>query len=127
MKNFVAVIAIALGLALGGVALERALAHPTPTKQAAPLAKNEIRVVEHPGYFETTGSVFQIEAGNYTFRVTNRSGKDAGFVLNREGRPPVVLMVAQGETKSLEVALESGSYTYSCPLIPTPPYPLLVK
>ena len=127
MKNFVAMIAIALGLALGGVALERALAHPTPSEQATPLAKNEIRIVEHPGYFETTGSVFQIAPGTYTFRITNRAGKDAGFVLTREGRPPVVLPVAEGETKSLEVALESGSYTYSCPLIPTPPYPLLVK
>lgn len=71
--------------------------------------------------------MFQIEPGSYTFRVTNRSGKDAGFVLKREGQPPVVLTLAEGETKSLEVALTSGSYSYSCPIIPTPPYPLLVK
>lgn len=126
MKFKIAAAALLLGLVVGGLAVEQTLASP-PKGETAAVASNTIRVVEHPGYFETKDEVFQIKPGSYTFQVTNLSGKDAGFVLQREGQDPVVLMVKQGRTENLEVALESGSYTYSCPIIPTPPYPLLVK
>ena len=48
----------------------------------ATAADNTIVIIEHPGYFETKGDVFDIPEGKYKFIVKNWSGKDAGFVFN---------------------------------------------
>ena len=93
-----------------------------------------INIVERPGYFETHGDVFDIPAGKYKFVVKNLSGKDAGFVFNK-GRNNVatddtsmkVILIKNGEQGSIELNLSKGNYTYFCPIIPTPPYPLRVK
>ena len=95
---------------------------------------NTIKIIERPGYFETWGNVFDIPAGKYKFVVKNMSGKDAGFVFNR-GQNNVttdrtsmkVILLKNGEEGSLTLNLEKGNYTYFCPIIPTPPYPLRVK
>lgn len=95
---------------------------------------NTITVIEHPGYFETQGNVFDIPPGKYTFVVKNWSGKDAGFVFN-EGQNNVttdsdsmkVILLKNGEQGDFTVRLKKGNYTYFCPIIPTPPYPLRVK
>ncbi|MCE5249367.1 hypothetical protein LLG96_04020 [bacterium] len=86
-----------------------------------------IRVIEHPGYFETIGDIYDINPGTYQFEVENKSNKDAGFVLMREGEKPITRMIKTGEKVSVQVELKSGDYTYYCPLIPTPSYPLRVK
>ena len=93
-----------------------------------------ITVIERPGYFETQGDVFDIPAGKYTFVVKNRSGKDAGFVFNRgqnnvttDDTSMKVILLKNGEQGSFTVNLSKGDYTYFCPIIPTPPYPLRVK
>jgi hypothetical protein len=93
-----------------------------------------ITIIEKPGYFETQGDVFDIPAGKYTFEVRNWSGKDAGFVFN-SGQNNVttdetsmkVILLKNGEEGSFTVNLSGGNYTYFCPIIPTPPYPLRVK
>jgi hypothetical protein len=93
-----------------------------------------ITIIERPGYFETHGDVFDISPGKYEIVVENRSGKDAGFVFNR-GRNNVttdntsleVILLKDGERGSINVDLSPGNYTYFCPIIPTPPYPLRVK
>ena len=93
-----------------------------------------ITIIEHPGYFTTQGDVFDIPAGRYTFVVWNWSGKDAGFVFN-EGQNNIntdntskkVILLKNGEKGSFTVRLSKGHYTYFCPIIPTPPYPLRVK
>ena len=93
-----------------------------------------ITIIEKPGYFETQGDVFDIPAGKYTFVVKNWSGKDAGFVFN-SGQNNVttddasmkVILLKNGEEGSFTVNLSKGDYTYFCPIIPTPPYPLRVK
>jgi len=93
-----------------------------------------ITIIERPGYFETQGNVFDIPAGKYTFVVKNLSGKDAGFVFN-SGQNNVttdktsmkVILLKNGEEGSFSVNLSKGDYTYFCPIIPTPPYPLRVK
>ena len=97
-----------------------------PESEVTP-APGVIRVIEHAGYFETHGSTYGLEAGTYTFEVENRSGKDAGFVLAPAQGDPHVIGIAEGETGTLEVELGSGEFTYYCPLIPTPPYPLSVQ
>lgn len=97
-------------------------------------AANTITVVEHPGYFETQGNVFDIPAGKYKFVVKNWSGKDAGFVFN-SGQNNVttdkssmkVILLKNGEEGSFTLNLSKGNYSYFCPIIPTPPYPLRVK
>jgi plastocyanin len=93
-----------------------------------------INIVERPGYFETWGNVFDIPAGKYKFIVKNMSGKDAGFVFN-EGQNNVttdktsmkVILLKDGEEGSFTLNLKKGNYSYFCPIIPTPPYPLRVK
>ncbi|BBO71452.1 hypothetical protein DSCA_53820 [Desulfosarcina alkanivorans] len=93
-----------------------------------------ITIVEHPGYFETQGDVFDIPAGKYKFVVKNWSGKDAGFVFN-SGQNNVttdkssmkVILLKNGEESTFTLKLSKGNYTYFCPIIPTPPYPLRVK
>ena len=101
---------------------------------AAAEDSNTITVIEHPGYFETQGNVFDIPAGKYKFVVKNWSGKDAGFVFNK-GQNNVttdkssmkVILLKNGEEGSFTLKLSKGNYTYFCPIIPTPPYPLRVK
>lgn len=93
-----------------------------------------ITVIEHPGYFETQGNVFDIPAGKYKFVVKNWSGKDAGFVFNT-GQNNVttdkssmkVILLKNGEEGSFTLKLSKGNYSFFCPIIPTPPYPLRVK
>ena len=93
-----------------------------------------ITIIEKPGYFETQGNVFDIPAGKYTFVVKNWSGKDAGFVFNSgqnnvttDDASPKVILLKNGEEGSFSVNPSEGNYTYFCPIIPTPPYPLRVK
>jgi hypothetical protein len=95
---------------------------------------NTITIVEHPGYFETQGDVFDIPAGKYKFVVKNWSGKDAGFVFNKgqnnvttDNTSMKVILLKNGEQGDFKVNLSKGNYTYFCPIIPTPPYPLRVK
>lgn len=117
--------AILVSLSLVCVACVTALTSANAVEPA--IEGNTIHIVEHAGYFETKGQVYNIESGDYTFVVNNRSGKDAGFVLAREGRDPLVVGIKNGETGRLETKLESGAYTYFCPIIPTAPYPINVK
>jgi hypothetical protein len=86
-----------------------------------------IMIIEHPGYMETLGDVYNIEPGEYNFVVANKSGKDGGFVLEREGEKPKVIMIEHDHTGILRAVLRSGSYRYYCPMIPTPFYPVKVK
>jgi hypothetical protein len=93
-----------------------------------------ITIIERPGYFETLGDVFDIPAGKYNFVVKNMSGKDAGFVFNggqnnvtTDDTSMKVILLKNGEEGSFTVNLSKGNYTYFCPIIPTPPYPLRVK
>lgn len=93
-----------------------------------------IKIIERPGYFETHGNVFDIPEGKYTFVVKNMSGKDAGFVFNKgqnnvttDNTSVKVILLKNGEQGSFTLNLKKGDYTYFCPIIPTPPYPLRVK
>ena len=93
-----------------------------------------ITITERPGYFETQGDVFDIRAGKYTFVVINKSGKDAGFVFNKgqnnimtDKSSMKVVLLKNGEQGDFTLTLDKGNYTYFCPIIPTPPYPLRVK
>ena len=93
-----------------------------------------ITIIERPGYFETQGDVFDIPAGKYKFVVINKSGKDAGFVFNQGANNVTtdktsmkVILLKNGEQGEFTLNLAKGSYSYFCPIIPTPPYPLRVK
>lgn len=93
-----------------------------------------ITIIERPGYFETQGNVFDIPPGKYRIVVKNMSGKDAGFVfnsgqnnINTDKSSIKVILLKNGEEGSFSVNLQKGNYTYFCPIIPTPPYPIRVK
>lgn len=96
--------------------------------------KKTITIIERPGYFETRGDVFDIPSGKYKIVVKNLSGKDAGFVFNKgqnnvntDSSSMKVILLKNGEQGSFTLNLSKGNYTYFCPIISTPPYPLRVK
>ena len=79
--------------------------------------------------------VLELPPGRYRFRVTNRDVPyDLGFWLRGAGaigraRLPSVSGggLARGATRDYEIELVPGDYVYSCPLNPTPDYPLAVR
>ena len=76
-----------------------------------------------------------LKPGRYIFRVTNENVPyQLGFYLRASRRVMVPLKskivgggVNLGKTKDFSIDLKPGSYLYSCPLNPTPDYPLIVK
>jgi hypothetical protein len=75
-----------------------------------------------------------LKAGEYIFRVTNKSVPyELGFYLRGTGLTGVTLPkvsgggLSEGKTLEYKVTLRPGSYVYSCPLNPTPDYPLVVQ
>jgi hypothetical protein len=94
---------------------------------ASVMVENNITIVEHPGYLETLGEVFDIEPGEYLFTVINQSQKDSGFVVMRDGEVPIVVPIKKGETVIVNITLKTGNYNYFCSLIPTPTYSIRVR
>ena len=85
----------------------------------------------------TRKSEFQsldLKPGKYIFRVTNSNVPyDLGFWLRGTGIKKVGLPkisgggLTQGITKDYEIELKAGEYVFSCPLNPTPDYPITVS
>lgn len=76
----------------------------------------------------------RLKAGEYVFRVTNTNVPyELGFYLRGTGLQRLSLPnvsgggLTQGMTKEYRVTLRPGTYVYSCPLNPTPDYPLIVQ
>lgn len=76
-----------------------------------------------------------LKPGKYIFRVTNKNVPyELGFYLRGAGTVGYVALpkvsgggLTEGVTKDYEVTLKEGDYVYSCPLNPTPDYPIRVK
>ena len=76
----------------------------------------------------------ELKPGKYIFRVKNSNvSYPLGFYLRGEGIKKVSLPkvsgggLTEGTTKDYEITLTSGKYVFSCPLNPTPDYPLVVN
>ena len=76
----------------------------------------------------------ELKPGKYIFRVTNSNvSYPLGFYLRGKGVKKVTLPkvsgggLTQGTTKDYEVDLVAGEYVFSCPLNPTPDYPVVVN
>jgi len=76
----------------------------------------------------------ELQPGKYIFRVTNSNVPyDLGFWLRGVGIKKVGLPqisgggLAQGVTKDYQIELKTGDYVFSCPLNPTPDYPITVS
>ena len=82
----------------------------------------------------------ELKPGKYIFRVTNKNVPyTLGFWLREHdyspGNPVHKLTktsvsgggLTLGKTRDYEVELKPGTYLFSCPLNPTPDYPLVVK
>lgn len=87
---------------------------------------------------ETAGQrvfrTLELKPGRTIFRVTNKNVPyPLGFYLRGKGLKGYLLPGASGGgldpgvTKDYEVVLKPGEYLYSCPLNPTPDYPLVVR
>ena len=76
----------------------------------------------------------QLKSGKYIFRVKNSNvSYPLGFYLRGEGIKKVSLPkvsgggLNEGTTKDYEITLTPGKYVFSCPLNPTPDYPIVVN
>jgi len=76
----------------------------------------------------------RLEPGRHIFRVTNVNVPyELGFWVRGKGLGRVTLPsvsgggLLEGETQEYEINLAEGEYYYSCPLNPTPNYPLIVE
>ena len=87
---------------------------------------------------ETAGErefkTLKLKAGKYIFRVTNKNVPyDLGFWVRGKGTGRLTLPsvsgggLKKGTTKDYAIKLAPGKYLYSCPLNPTPDYPLIVE
>lgn len=75
-----------------------------------------------------------LSPGKVIFRVINKSVPyELGFWVRGQGLGRAVLPSVSGgglllgQTKDYTITLKKGSYWYSCPLNPTPNYPLIVE
>lgn len=78
--------------------------------------------------------VLRLKAGKTIFRVTNDNvSYPLGFWLRGRGIGRLTLPsvsgggLTTGATKDYTIELKPGRYVYSCPLNPTPDYPLIVE
>ncbi len=76
----------------------------------------------------------ELKPGKYIFRVTNQNVPyELGFYLRGSGLGRLTLPkvsgggLTTGKTQDYHIDLKEGSYVYSCPLNPTPDYPIVVK
>ncbi|MGB3558921.1 MAG: hypothetical protein WBD58_09130 [Geitlerinemataceae cyanobacterium] len=76
----------------------------------------------------------ELKAGEYIFKVTNRDVPyEVGFYLRGAGVGLATLPkvsgggLTPGTTQEYRVTLKPGEYAISCPLNPTPDYPLVVR
>jgi hypothetical protein len=76
----------------------------------------------------------RLKPGEYAFRVTNRDVPyELGFYLRGAGLSQATLPkvsgggMTQGITQEYRIMLRPGNYVFSCPLNPTPDYPLVVQ
>lgn len=76
----------------------------------------------------------KLKSGKYIFRVTNKNVPyPLGFWLRGAGLQRITLPgisgggLTTGNTKDYQIILKSGKYVYSCPLNPTPDYPIIVE
>lgn len=76
----------------------------------------------------------RLKPGKTIFRVTNKNVPyDLGFWVRGKGIKRLTLPsvsgggLKTGKTKDYMIDLKPGEYLYSCPLNPTPDYPLLVE
>jgi len=76
----------------------------------------------------------ELAAGTYIFRVTNTDVPyELGFYLRGAGVSTATLPkvsgggLTEGKTQNYEVTLQPGKYVFSCPLNPTPDYPVVVN
>lgn len=83
---------------------------------------------------QRTFKTLRLKPGKTVFRVSNKDVPyDLGFWVRGKGLKRVSLPSVSGgglklgQTKDYEIDLKPGEYLYSCPLNPTPDYPLTVE
>ncbi|MGP1383701.1 MAG: hypothetical protein ACTS2F_09085 [Thainema sp.] len=83
---------------------------------------------------ESAFQPLQLAAGEYIFRVANQDVPyELGFYLRGKGIQQATLPkvsgggLTEGTTQEYRVTLKPGEYVFSCPLNPTPDYPIVVQ
>ena len=96
-----------------------------------------MKLSQTPGKFAKT--ILRLEPGQYQFEVSNNGvDHEVGFVVAPKGKEEdasqhltdayLVKTITDGETANSNVVnLEAGTYSYFCPLNPTPMYTLIVE
>ncbi len=97
---------------------------------------NDCKKINEKSGIERLKSVkpMKLKPGKYTFRITNKNVPyPLGFWLRGVGLQQITLPsvsgggLTTGSTKSYQIILKPGKYVYSCPLNPTPNYPIIVE
>lgn len=85
------------------------------------------------GKRKATFKPLKLKPGTYTFRVSNQGVPyELGFYLRGEGLGQVTLPkvsgggLTAGVSQDYRITLKPGKYVMSCPLNPTPDYPIVV-
>lgn len=94
--------------------------------------EDHCREVNRATFAERTQRALVVSPGEYIVRVTNDAfDRELGLWLRRTNQPETPIISAGGigrdESRGWTVELEPGTYTYSCPLSPTPDYRLVVR
>ncbi len=83
---------------------------------------------------QRTFKALRLKPGQYIFRVTNKNVPyELGFWVRGQGVGRLTLPTVSGgglttgKTQDYKVTLVKGEYYYSCPLNPTPNYPLVIQ
>ena len=99
--------------------------HQYTTTQADDCKKiNSETLAEREAQFKP----LKLKPGNYIFKVTNRDVPyELGFFLRGSGVKVSGGGLEQGVTKEYKATLGPGEYQFSCPLNPTPDYPIIVQ
>lgn len=86
-----------------------------------------IMIIEYAGYMEVASDISKLDPGEYYFLISNRSQKDADFVLSADQEVIRSLNIEKGATGRFKIELDAGTYFFFSKKIPTPKYPLLVE
>ena len=70
-----------------------------------------------------------LQPGSYTFTVSNKAGKQVGFLLqDAADKEQLALgLIEVGQTATYQVEIDANGFRYRCPINPTPWYDVSVS
>ena len=88
-----------------------------------------IHLDQFNGYFAADEVLMGLQPGTYDFVVSNKVGKQVGFLLqtNTDHEQLAIDLIEVDKTKTFRVAIDERGFRYRCPINPTPWYEIDVQ